>query len=66
MADQITTFRPAYRQLSDDEKRTVDAIKSSAELLERHIKSAGPSRHQSLAMTKLEEAVMWAVKGVTG
>ena len=60
------TFRSTYRKLTDDEQRLVDEIKTQAEKLEAVIEDTQPSRHRSLAMTKLEEAVMWAVKGITG
>jgi len=58
-------FRPEYRKLTDTEKQTVARIKDkAAELAVEFFPTDG--REKSLAMTKLEEAVMWAVKGVTG
>lgn len=63
-------FRKAYRQLSDAEKLQMDAIKDRAwalrcAILGTDAENPPKSREQSLAMTKLEEAVMWAVKHVT-
>lgn len=67
-SDQRTannTMRHQYRVLSDDEKATMTAIKDKGlELLEL-IEGCGQSRELSLAKTKTEEAVMWAVKHVT-
>jgi hypothetical protein len=59
------TVRHQYRVLSDEEKATVQRIKDAGEDLLTAIRSAGPSREISLAITKAEEAVMWSVKGVT-
>lgn len=59
------TFRQTYRELKPEEKQAVESIKDLAEGMETVIKMR-PSREASLAMTKLEEAVMWAVKGITG
>lgn len=68
-------FRPRYRALSDDEKRLHDLIKENAEVLAdcfediRAVRAEAGHlerpREAALAMTKLEEAVMWAVKGLT-
>lgn len=67
MADN--TFRKVYRELTDEEKGTLDELKSEAEQIELIIekqKAAGKNpRHLALAMTKLEESIMWAVKAVT-
>ena len=62
----MNTFRKAYRELSDDEKQLLDRIKDQAQDLLDTIESAEPGRERSLAITKLEETVMWAVKGITG
>jgi uncharacterized protein Yka (UPF0111/DUF47 family) len=57
------TFRKEY---SNDEslKNFANEIKSLAESLEEHINLLDNGREKSLAITKLEECVMWAVKGV--
>lgn len=59
------TFRTTYRELAADEKADMDAIKTKAEEIEAIIQKR-QSRLSSLAMTNLEQAVMWAVKGITG
>lgn len=59
-------FRPQYRQLDDKEIALVSDIKSTAGVLYEVIKAVKDQRAQALAKTKLEEVVMWAVKGVTG
>lgn len=61
--------RHQYRVLSDNEKADMVAIKDVGADFLRHIETLetrrGPSRELSLAKTKVEEAVMWAVKHVT-
>jgi hypothetical protein len=74
-AHPTSRFRPRYRALSDGEKYLHDSIKAKAEELERLFEKVtaeraasghGPApREGALAMTKLEEAIMWAVKGLT-
>jgi hypothetical protein len=68
-------FHAEYRELSFDEKQLVRDIKetaaelyglfSNAALVQGLIIRADNPRELSLAKTKLEEAVMWAVKGIT-
>jgi hypothetical protein len=61
-------FRSTYRDLSPYEKQLVEDIKQKAELLYGLFNAmpVGASREISLAKAKLEEAVMWSVKGITG
>lgn len=59
------TMRHAYRVLSDDEKAKMQAIKDQGLAFHDFIASLGSSREISLAKTKVEEAVMWAVKHLT-
>ena len=59
-------FRKAYRQLTDVEKILMDALKNQAFEVYKIIKSTPPGREQALALTNLEQAVMWAVKAITG
>jgi hypothetical protein len=63
-------MRHAYRVLSDVEKSQMQAMKDEGLALWNVIdnigKSSTPSRELSLAKTKVEEAVMWAVKHITG
>lgn len=59
------TLRHAYRVLSDDEKALMGSIKDKGAELLNLVESIGSSRELSIAKTKIEEAVMWAVKHVT-
>jgi len=59
-------MRHQYRVLSDAEKASMKAIKDKGLELHELVKSIGTSRELSLAATKTEEAVMWAVKHITG
>lgn len=59
------TVRHQYRVLSDEEKASVLKVKDMGlEFLET-VSGLGNSRELSLAKTKIEEAVMWAVKHIT-
>ena len=58
-------MRHAYRVLSDEEKASMLKIKDDGLALHQLIDSLGQSRELSLAKTKVEEAVMWAVKHIT-
>lgn len=50
--------------LSSDRKATVAAIEEAGQHL-LDILALHPGRETSIARTKTEEAVMWAVKGLT-
>lgn len=65
------TMRHQYKVLSDTEKDQMLQVKDVG--LHFHIlmdqialKGDGSTRELSLAKTKIEEAVMWAVKHITG
>lgn len=58
-------MRHEYRVLSDEEKATMQAIKDKGLELHDLLDGAGSSRELALAKTKVEEAVMWAVKHIT-
>lgn len=58
-------FRTKYRGLTPQENSKIEDIKAIAGDLERVINSIGESRETSLAMTNLEQTVMWAVKAIT-
>lgn len=58
-------MRHQYRVLTDAEKQTMQAVKDKGLELHDLIESIGASRELSLAKTKTEEAVMWAVKHLT-
>lgn len=59
------TFRLTYTPITDAQKNLVNSIKIQAEGLEIFLDLLPPSRETSLARTKLEECVMWAVKKAT-
>lgn len=58
-------MRHEYRVLSALEKEEMKNIKDQGLLFFKMIDSIGQSRELSLAKTKIEEAVMWAVKHIT-
>ena len=63
------TMRHQYKVLNDVEKAQMLAVKDKGlEFLNlvNELQSANNKREYSLAKTKIEEAVMWAVKGITG
>jgi len=67
-SDQRTvnnTMRHQYRVLTDVEKANMQAIKDEGMRFHELVSGLGNSREVSLAKTKIEEAVMWAVKGIT-
>lgn len=66
-SDQRTvnnTLRHQYRVLSDEEKQRIQDVKNKGD---EFLSLIGPfsSREISIAKTKVEEAVMWAVKHIT-
>jgi hypothetical protein len=67
-SDQRTVnnvMRHAYRVLTDDEKTAMQSVKDTGLALHTLLSSLGSSRELSIAKTKAEEAVMWAVKHLT-
>lgn len=58
-------MRHAYRVLTDDEKAAMQKIKDDGLAFHDYLETLGNSRELSLAKTKIEEAVMWAVKHLT-
>lgn len=68
-SDERTTnnvMRHEYRVLNEEEKLQMQKIKDSGLYFYRYLETMEPSRELSLAKTKIEEAVMWAVKHITG
>lgn len=59
------TMRHQYKVLSDAEKAQMLAIKDLGLEFLTLIETMTTSREMSLAKTKIEEAVMWAVKSIT-
>jgi hypothetical protein len=61
------TVRHQYRVLTDEEKASMISLKDWGAGFIADIRNKVPAgREASLAATKVEEAVMWAVKGLTG
>lgn len=58
-------MRHEYRVLNDAEKAQMEYIKDLGLKLWKVLDNTGQSRELSLAKTKCEEAVMWAVKHIT-
>lgn len=58
-------MRHEYRVLSDDEKALMKDLKDKGLDFVKTCDVIGASRELSLAKTKIEEAVMWAVKHIT-
>lgn len=57
--------RHQYRVLTDSEKAVMVEMKDLGAAFLNLCDSVGTSRELSIAKTKIEEAVMWAVKHVT-
>ena len=57
--------RHKYRVLSDEEKQQMLDIKDLGADFIKKCQEVGSSREMSLAITNIEQAVMWAVKHVT-
>jgi hypothetical protein len=58
-------MRHSYRVLTDEENQRMSNFKDMGLAFLNACDEAGHSRELSLAKTKIEEAVMWAVKHVT-
>lgn len=56
-------FNVAYRSLSEAEQKLIRDMKGTAAILATFI-GQNNNRESSIAMTNLETAIMWAVKGV--
>lgn len=59
------TMRHQYKILNEEEKAQMLAIKDKGLEFLNLIETMPASREMSLAKTKIEEAVMWAVKSIT-
>ena len=63
-------FRKTYKDLDETTKQKIHQIKQKAtELEELYLEindMRAPIREISLALTNLEQSVMWAIKGSTG
>ena len=65
-AGRSNVMRHTQRQLTPTEQRAIGEIKDIGLSLYSRIEQVGQSRELSLAKTKVEEAVMWAVKAISG
>lgn len=57
------TFRKVYREIRESSAQHILQIKEHAEDLEKLMKQV-QSREMSLALTNLEQAIMWATKAI--
>lgn len=64
-AEDIMRAGKPLRALNEAEIANLNAIKSAGRDFFDLVASMPASREISLAKTKIEEAVMWAVKGIT-
>lgn len=58
-------MRHEYRKLDEGEKKQMSDVKDLGLQLHDLVAGMGNSRELSLAKTKIEEAVFWAVKHIT-
>ena len=58
-------MRHEYKVLSDTEKQRMQTVKDKGLDFHTLCEQMGQSRELSVAKTKIEEAVMWAVKHIT-
>ncbi len=65
VAHPVSRFRPTYRALTDAEKLLHDELKSKAVELEALFAKVKPGRYNALAVTSLEQSIMWIVKELT-
>lgn len=59
-------FRSTYRTLTAEENALMLDVKNKAQAMYDVLQRCTQDRYLALAKTKLEESVMWAVKGITG
>lgn len=67
-SDQRTTnnvMRHEYRVLTEEEKFYMKKLKDDGLAFILMLDALGAKREYSIAKTKIEEAIMWAVKGLT-
>lgn len=64
----MSVFRKEYKPLTDAQKSVVSAIKDQASILYDCLINCPihhDARHMAIAITNLEQSIMWAVKAVT-
>jgi hypothetical protein len=59
-------MRQEYRPLDAIQKRQIEEVKAIGTHFHGLLRGLGKSRELALAQTKVEEAVMWATKHITG
>lgn len=64
-AIEVSRFRPRYRALTDAEKALHDALKAKADELDQLFARVKDGRYKALAVTSLEQSIMWIVKELT-
>jgi hypothetical protein len=57
--------RHSYRKLADNEAKLVTAIKDATQEFAELIAEAPPSHERDVALDRLAEASMWAIRGIT-
>ncbi len=57
--------RHSYRVLNEQDKEHMTRIKDKGVEFLQACQAAGKGRELAIAETKIEEAIMWAVKGLT-
>lgn len=62
---KVSRFRPTYRALTDAEKELHDQLKTKAAELEALFGQVKSGRYNALAITSLENSIMWIVKELT-
>lgn len=67
---KLSPMRTEYRELSSVETCAINDIKTAGEQLWLSVDKLGDmhgdARELAIAKTKIEEAIMWAVKYITG
>ena len=63
MRKNTDTFKKAYKSMSDENVRLILDMKNKAEELENLMLTIN-SREMSIALTNLEQSLMWATKAV--
>lgn len=57
--------RKEYKPLTEKQKSDLSEMKNYGQAFLDFLDTLEPCREQSLAKTKIEEAVMWSSKGIT-
>jgi hypothetical protein len=65
VAHPVSRFRPTYWALTAEEKALHDDLKTKAAELEALFGQVKPGRYNALAITALEQSIMWIVKELT-